>query len=185
MKKAIFSVLFSLLVSFLFLSTVSAFGIGSSYYTGHPLEIAPGETADVSLGMQNMVGDQNITVVANLTKGSEIARITDTNAQYFIPLGSNNQVSVNVRVTIPSSDPIGKTYNVEVTIITVTSGQGGGVVFGQSIAKSFPVLVKSAEQEIPTTEEAFPVWILIVIIVIILAIIIWLLLRKKPAKKRK
>ena len=46
------------------LTNVSAFGITSPYWQERPLEVVPGETVDVYLELQNMLGEEDITVVA-------------------------------------------------------------------------------------------------------------------------
>jgi len=182
-KRTIFSALLFMAVFAILLSNVSAFGIGSSYFAGHPLELNPGETANVSLGLQNMIGDQNLTLRASIIGGADIAQITDASKDYFVPLGSNNQVSVNLRVTIPSTDTIGKEYTVTVVLATVTLSQAGGTgaTLGASIEKSFPVLVKG------TAEKTFPAWavVLIVVIVIVIIILIKLLAKRKPQLQKK
>jgi len=164
------------------ISLVNAFGIYSPYKEDNPLRIAPGETTNVSIGLQNMppVGNDSITLRAEITNGTEIATLTDASNEYTVPLGSYG--GVNIKVTIPSTDPIGKTYTVSVSLTTITPGQSGSVAIGQSVENSFPVIVSTRANEQGTTEKAFPLWVLIVVIVIVIAIIIWLLSKAKKSK---
>jgi hypothetical protein len=159
------------------MKTAYALGVTSPYYDGSPLTLYPGETKEVSLALTNMVGNDNLTLVANVTKGADIAHLVDPDKQYFVPLGSNNNIAVSFVVSAPSTAAVGTAYNVQITLTTVTSGVGGGVVMGSSIGKDVPILVVS---QTPTEKEtAFPTWIIIVIIVIILLLILWIIFSKK------
>lgn len=165
--------------------TVKAFGITSAYYSGNPLTLQPGETKTISLGLQNMVGEDNITLSADITKGAEIAKLVEEGKQYFVPLGTNNDIAIEMTITAPANDVIGKEYEVELTLTTVTSGEGGGVVLGQSIGKTVPVIIVSPTEEIKE-KPSFPIGlvILLVVIVIIILVIIILLATKKKNKKK-
>jgi len=166
--------------------SVKAFGITSAYYSENPLRIQPGETKTISFSLTNMVGNQNLTVIANITKGAEIAHLVDpVDKQYFVPLGTNNNVGISLTVTAPATDPIGKQYEVEVTVTTVTPGTGGGVVFGSSIGKEIPVVIVSPTGEIiekKTLSTELVILIVLIILVIIAIIIIILGMKKKKSK---
>lgn len=168
------------------LVNVKAFGVTSPYWKERPLEMAPGETQIVTLLLQNMVGTENVRVRAEIINGSEIAEIIDPNKEYYVPLGTKN-VTVNLRITIPSSAPEGKEYIVGVAFTTIKEGTGGGVVTGTGIEKYFPVVVKTPTR--PTapkvSEKKLPIWIVVVIIIAIVLFIIWLLIRKKKEIKKK
>jgi hypothetical protein len=181
-KKVITLAVFFILLA-LSIQTIDALGVTSAYYEGNPLTLYPGETRTVGVSLTNMVGDQNITLVANMTKGTEIAHLLKPiETQYFVPFGTNNELAVDFVVSIPSTASIGTEYSVEITLTTVTSGAGGGVVMGSSIGKEIPIKVISPT---PITEEkaAFPTWIIIAIIVIVILLIIVLIILSKKKKK--
>ena len=128
--------LFTLVVNF----NVGAFGVTAFYTDDIPLVMNPGETKDVYLELQNMVGNEDITMKAELTGDSEIARVTDKSLDYFVPLGKKD-VKVNLRITIPSGDPIGKEYSISRKFKQMGGGGAGMVQFGGEVAKAFPVVV--------------------------------------------
>jgi len=162
--------------------SVNAMGITTLYYKGNPLTIQPGQTKTISFGLSNMAGDaENLTVIANLTKGGEIAHLVNNkNTQYALPFGTNNNVTVDVVVSVPATDPIGKQYNVGVTVTTVTPG-GSAVVLGSSIGTEVPIVVVSSTGEIPKKQGLSVQWIVLIVLIaiIILAIIIAILSKKQ------
>jgi hypothetical protein len=164
--------------------SINALGITSVYYAGNPLTLQPGQTKTVSLGLSNNAGEQeNLTVIANITKGGEIAQLVDKDKQYTLPFGTNNNVGINVLISAPAGDPVGKQYNIEVTVSTITPG-GSAVVLGSSIGTSIPVTIVSSTGEIPKKTPLSIQWIvLIILILIILLIIIIAILSKKKKKK--
>ncbi|MEM4703050.1 MAG: hypothetical protein QXP53_01010 [Candidatus Pacearchaeota archaeon] len=168
------------------LSNVSAFGITSPYWKERPLELAPGEIATVTLQLQNMVGNENLRVRAEIINGTEIAEIIDPNKEYYVPLGVKN-VTVNIRIIIPTSAPEGKEYTIGVAFTTIKPSRTGGVEVGTSIEKYFPVIIKTPTQPAPVQEKKFPTLLIVVITIVIIVIIfiIWLLTRKKKETRRE
>ncbi|MCX6742538.1 MAG: hypothetical protein NTX24_05215 [Candidatus Pacearchaeota archaeon] len=183
MNKEVWLVAGILLVLVVLSFPVDALGITTMYYSGNSLTLKPGETKTISLGLSNMAGDsQNLTVIANITKGAEIAQLVEKDKQYSLPFGTNNNIGVNVVINAPIGDPIGKEYEVEVTITTVTSGVGGGVILGSSIGTTIPVTIVSPTGEtIPP--KTFNTWWVILILLIVIIIIIIILSRKKKKKR--
>lgn len=165
---------------------VNAFGITSAYYPENPLTLQPGETKTLAVGLSNNAGEpQNLTVVAEITKGAEIAQLSEPGRQYDVPFGTNNNVGINFVVTAPAEDPVGKVYEIEITVTTVTPGTGGGVVLGQSIGETIPVLIVSSTGT-TTPKKQFPVELIVLLVLavlLIIAIIIVILGMKKKKKK--
>jgi len=164
---------------------VDALGITTLYYPGNSLTLQAGQTKTISLGLTNMAGDpQNLTVIANITKGGEIAQLVEKNKQYLLPFGTNNNIGIELIISVPLGEQVGKEYEVEVTITTITPG-GSGVVLGSSIGTTIPVTIVSSTGE-TTKKEQFPIeWvILIVLIAIILLVIIIAILSKKKKQKK-
>lgn len=177
----------ALVLAILLISFASAFGVSSPVWKGNPLPVSPGEMKSVNLTLQNMIGGDDITIKAVLTKGSEIASVEEKD--YLIKAGTKD-TKVQVDVRIPPSVPIDTTYVVTVSFQTVNSGAGGGVAIGTGIDTSFDVLVVPLapveEGEKLSPEEGkstLAYWIIgaIILIVIIIAIV----LKKKKKKSFK
>ena len=132
--KSVRNYLLFFTLTILSISVASAAGVSTPYWNTNPLKLGPGESIVFSLGLQNMVGDENITLRANLTKGYEIARIIDANTDYFVPIGSSDDVKVNIEVKIPENAELGKVYGLEASFLQVSGGGGGGFF---SVASAF------------------------------------------------
>ena len=103
-KKMILSL--KLLIAILMIiPLVNAFGVSTPFWGEHQLVMAPGETKDAYVELQNMVGDEDITLKAEITKGSEIATLIDPSTEYLIPSGTRD-VKVNIQVTMPKNVPL-------------------------------------------------------------------------------
>ncbi len=120
---------------------VNSFGVSTPFWGEHQLVIAPGETKDAYVELQNMVGDENMTLKAEITKGSEIATLIDPSTEYFIPFGTRD-VKVNIRVTIPKNAPLESAYNIEVSFKQITEAQGGMMQMAGGVGTTIPVIVR-------------------------------------------
>lgn len=120
---------------------VNAFGVSTPFWGEHQLVMAPGETKDAYVELQNMVGDEDITLKAEITKGSEIATLIDPSTEYLIPSGTRD-VKVNIQVTMPKNVPLESTYNIEVSFKQVTEAQGGMMQMAGGVGTTIPVIVK-------------------------------------------
>ncbi len=159
-------------------SLVSAFGVTSFYYDGRPLEMMPGESREIYLLLQNMVGDKDMKASAKITEGSGIAEIIDSSKEYLVPLGADD-VKINLRISIPESADKGDSYNIVVNVnaAAVEGSSGGQLGIGQGISTKIPVVVPGGES-IPEGERRSSLWryfivgaIFILIIIIIIAYI--------------
>src|SRR3989338_9590465 len=83
----------------LLLPVVHAFGISSPYHKTNPLVLSPGESRDVIVTLQNMVGGRDLLVKAEIIGGNEIASIVDAKPEYLVPFGSAN-TEVKLRIAI-------------------------------------------------------------------------------------
>jgi len=135
-KLLIFLTLLVALIS----TNVKAFGITSFYTDQQPLVMNPGESKDVYLELQNMAGDSDMEVRAELVSGSEIAVISDKKLEYPVPLGKKD-VKVNLKITIPVDALIGTSYSVGLKFREIEPATGGMISFGGEIAKVFPIVV--------------------------------------------
>ncbi len=168
-----------LIISVLILSIsfVSAVAIGLPYWEGNPFVISPGQTGTVNLIIQNMVGEGDITIKAEIVQENEIASLEED--EYFIPISKDAQVPI--KITIPSNATLNTTYKVKVSFKTITPSSEGGVTMGIGIVSTFDVLVKEGVKEQPKEKLGTKTWIIIGIIILI--IIIAIVLKKQKLKK--
>ncbi|MEK6840813.1 MAG: LPXTG cell wall anchor domain-containing protein [Nanoarchaeota archaeon] len=178
----IFSVLAIVVLS---ISFVSAAGVSTPYWSTNPLKLQPGESTIVTLGLQNMVGSDDITLRASIAKGGDIAAIIDEDLDYFVPIGSED-VTVNIKVKIPQSAEIGKTQEIEVSFIQVASGEGEGFFsLASAFTQRIPVLVvgepteSAIYQPAKQTGSQMNTLLSVALAVIILILVIFFVLRKR------
>lgn len=175
MKNKINILIISIII--LSISFVSAVAIGLPYWEGHPFIISPGQTGTANLIIQNMVGEDDITMKAEIIQGNEIASLEKN--EYFIPISKDAQVPI--KITIPSNATLNTTYKVKISFKTVTPSSEGGVTMGIGIISTFDVLVKGGVEEQP--KEKLETKTLIIIGIIVLIIIIVIVLKKQKLKK--
>ena len=177
-KFKVFLMSFILISTILLLiSTVSAVAIGLPYWEGNPFVISPGQTGTVNLTIQNMVGEEDITMKAEIIQENEIASLKKD--EYFIPISRDAQVPI--KITIPYNATLNTTHKVKVSFKTVTPSSEGGVTIGIGIVSTFDVLVKEGVKEQP--KEKLETKTLIIISIIVLIIIIAIVLKKQKLKK--
>lgn len=166
------------------LSLAAAAGVASPYWNSagneNPLYIAPGESQNFALTLQNMVGNEDLQFKATITKGAEVLSITDASDQYFVPAGSNN-VPVNLRAQIPAIAPIGTVYNVRMDFLSSPVSESGQFQFGSGYAMTFDIIVreKPVVQNAPLTEGSKTMYYVIASIIILILIIVVILIKRK------
>jgi hypothetical protein len=179
----------------LLVNFVSGFAVSSSYYAG--LQLYPGEERDLYLTLQNMAGNENLTAMATIGEGQEIAKFVDVSNTYFIPLGTVKRV--NIKISIPKSAEIGSTYGLDLSFKTVKESKPGEFGLSSGIGKKINIVIvekpKSAEEvlETPVVQEALPekknthfeILIAAVIVIIGLLITQTMVRIKKLKNKRK
>jgi len=170
------SLYFGILALMLMLPAAAAFGVSTPYWKENPLIMQPGETKEVSLNLQNMVGNEDLNVRVDLLAGQEIAKITDVSMIYPVRMGTADTY-VHMTISVPKNATIGTKYTLTTSFATVASGQSSGVKIGTGMEKSFDVIVgEIKENPSPVSNTAIAA---IVAIIIIMAII---LLAKKKRK---
>ena len=172
MEKKILVSTFLLVV--LSINFISAFGVSSPYWGGHPLEISQGDTKVVVLTLQNMVGDEDVTVEATLESGSEIASVKE--GRYTIP-AKTKDTEVPVTISIPEGVPLNETYSVKVSFQTVDSGKGGAVALSTAVGTSFDVIVANVPKSNQGNNKLIII-LLVLGVLVVLGIIIYLLRNK-------
>ena len=159
------------------LSLISAAGVSTPYWNTNPLKLQPGESTVFSLGLQNMVGTDDIILRASIVKGNNIATIVDENLDYLIPIGSSNDVNVNIEVNIPENAELDTTQNIEISFVQVAQeDQGGFFTIASAFTQRIPVLVVGEPTESavyqPATEEKNNALIWVTLALIVLGIIV-------------
>jgi len=176
---------FSLFITMVFL--VSAFGISTPYWDDNPLKLASGESKIVTLGLQNQVGTEDVTLRAELTNDAGgIATIIDGSLDYFVPLGGSAVVSIKVEVPedAENTNPL-REVALSFTQIGV-AGSGGPVTLSGGFTTKFPIsIVDFTESELyveptptPPKEKGNFLIILLILIAVVIAIIVFLNTRK-------
>ena len=169
------------------------FGISSPYWKENPLIMYPGQTKDVALSLQNLVGDQDLIILASIEEGSKIASIRDKKAEYLMPFGSKD-VYVNVRGHVPEDLNIGQNVSIGVLIKETAAGKKEEMLRTVAGVKQFiPVIIK-AESEVPkskeesifllTSEQWDIVWIVLIVIIVLAILLEEKHLHNKKKKKK-
>ena len=158
------------LLAVLTISAASAAGVSTPYWSTNPLKLGSGESVVFSLCLQNMVGAENITLKANITKGYEIARIIDSNTDYFVPLGSDD-VTVSIEVKIPENAEPGKVYDMEASFLQVGAGGGEGFfTVASAFTQRIPVEVVGEPTESAVygqkTSKNYTVYIVLALVIL-------------------
>ncbi len=169
---------------------VNAFGVSSSYWKDNPLIMHAGQTEDVKLLLQNMVGEKDMTVKVSLAEGKEIANLLDKSDTYNIPFGVKD-VPINIRITIPENTRLGENLNVGVMIREIPIENKDMIQTAAGIKETIPISIRT-ESEVPkivkesslSNRQWDLVWVvLIIVIVVVILLEEWHLKNKK--KKRK
>ena len=173
-------------IMIILISFSSAFGVSTAYWDDNPLKLAPGESKIVSLGLQNKVGNEDVTLRAELTNdGDGIATLIDENLDYFVPLGGGAEVLV--KIEIPEDSVISGVHQVTISFVQITSGEGGMVRVAGGFTSKLPVEIVSPEGSelyvapTPTLpeEKVFTTNFLIILIILVAtAIIVFMIIRK-------
>ncbi len=169
-KNKIEVIVFCLVILVLTSSFVSAFGVASPYWKDNPLVMAKGEKRIVNLNLQNMVGEVDVRVKAEIKKGEDIATLRKE--VYAVKAGTSDTL-VPVVIKIPKNAT--GTRKIEIAFKTITSGEGEGVVMGTGMNIGFDVLISEKVVEKPFLSMKS---LLIALIIVIICIGIILLIKK-------
>lgn len=180
MKSRIQLIILTLMLILLLPLLVSAFGISSPFWDNRPMIIHPGESQDVSLEFQNMVGEKDITFKGSITEGQDIVTILDAEPTYFVPFGSKH-VQAKIRVSISENAKTGETKKVGVSFAQVLdrSESGKMIQLAGGVKASFPVVIESREK--PEEETSLPATTIFISVGIVLggAVVGYALFRKR------
>ncbi len=179
-KKGITFLAISFVVLVSLSSFASALGVSLGPSRNNPLLLAPGESLSLPVNLQNVAGEEDVTVQLSVTNGGEIA--STENKEYLLAAGSSSNYA-QVLIEIPENAPIGSEYSVTLSLRTVTRDSGNGIAFGSALDISFPVRVvdKSAQEQPAPSRENLTAFFAVVIALII---VLWAILRYLRKKKK-
>ena len=176
MKKGM---VFILLILF-FIEAISAVALSGTYTSSRHLEMNVGEVKEFGFVLQNMAGDKDIKLSANVSEGQEFVEIKG-NKEYIVPLGVNN-VSVRFMAEVPENAKIGDEYQVRVDFRPMPYGdeeEGGMVQFALGVSRTFKIRV--VESELSEEKPGFS-WSLIMVMgigIIILIFVIYIVMKRR------
>lgn len=171
MKNKILIALEFIFIVALLTALVSAAGIASPYWKDYPLYMNYGETKVVNFNLQNMVGEDDITVKAEIKEGGDIASLeTDT---YTAKAGTHDTM-IPVTITIPK-DYDKNLQRVKLEVTTVASDQEGMITLGTTWTTTFNVILSDK----PVERSSLIGVIIGLVIAILIALVIILFLLKK------
>ncbi len=164
-------ILSALLLGFLLVGIVSAFGVASPYWGDNPLKMEAGSTEIVPLNLQNMVGDKDVTLKAEIIEGAEIATLQEDT--YTVLAGTSDTI-VPLKIKLPK-DSSGA--NVVVEFKSFNTEDTGMVALGTGMVVGFEIL------PLEPTGLSTTAWVLIILAVIL---IVWIIIvvKRKNNKKR-
>lgn len=170
---------------------VNAFGVSSSYWKDNPLIMHAGQTEDVKLLLQNMVGEKDMKVKISIVDGKSFAKLLDKNDIYNIPFGVKD-VPINIRISIPENANLGENLNIGVMIIEIPTENKNMIQTAAGIRETIPILIRT-ESEVPkivkeswlSSKQWDMVWVVLIIIVVVVILLEEWHLKNKKKKKRR
>lgn len=160
----------ALMLGLMLVSLVSAFGVSSPYWDGNPLVMDRGETTTVYLNLQNMVGDEDVKVKAELVQGADVTSLPKE--IYLVKQGTSDTL-IPLKISVPKDAIPGDKKAIKVEFKTIQEGVGG-ISMATGMSVFFDVV---AGDEIAETNKTMIISLIVGLIV--LAIILWLILKKK------
>lgn len=173
MKNKIKLIYGGIFTALILISFISASGIVSPYWKDYPLEMNFGETKIANFVLQNIVGDGDITVKAELKQGTDIASLEQDT--YTAKLGTSNTI-IPVKITIPKD--YGKSLQqIQLEVKTIETKQGGMITLGTGWTTSFNVII--SEKPISKNFLIGVIIAMIIVLIILVLIILILVLRRR------
>jgi len=169
-----------LIGTLLLINNVSAFAVSSQYWKEKPVILYPGTTTEIHVVLQNMAGEEDITVTGTIIEGSEIAILSDSSNIYTVPVGA--RVNVNITFDVPEDTEIPSNYSIILSFVA-SAGEAETLGLGSGIQKIIPVfIVKEPKKQIELKSSS---WSYIILALIIALVIIIAIILKKKKKKEK
>lgn len=179
-NKKIYLGIALLVGAFLLIHNVSAFAVSSQYWKEKPVILYPGTTTEIHVVLQNMGGEETITVTGTIIEGSEIATLSDSSNIYTVPVGA--RVNVNITFNVPEDTAIPSNYSIILSFVT-SAGEAETLGLGSAIQKIIPVfIVKEPRKQMELKSSP---WLYIILGIIALVIIIISIVLKRKKKKQR
>jgi len=159
--------------------TITAFGVSAPFWPEHDLEMVPGDSRIVELNLQNMVGDEDVEVRAELVLGNEIAKLKKNS---FTVKSKTYDTMAELEITIPPETPLGERISVKVEFRTIPAGGEGMVSMGTGMNVGFDVVTANVPMS-PKDGSKFPWTITIIVTLILVTIVISLIILKRKQKQ--
>jgi len=184
MNKKYFIGILGILVLVIACYSVSAIAVAFRYSYEKPMEIYPGETQEIMVGLQNPEFEEGIVLKGSLLAGSEVASLEE--GPFTVPYGGETLSKMTIR--IPSNAAIGQEYEVRYEFVQQVSESTGMITMGQTISTGFKIKVVERPpepEEIPEPkEEGGTGWIvLIAVLVLVIIVVVYLIYKSKRAVK--
>jgi len=119
-------------------SNIAAFAISSDYWSGNPLKLAPGESKEFSLILQNVAGTSDIKLKITVVEGKNVLQLMDSKTLYTVPAGE--KINVNFRATMPIDAKSGDRYTAKIDFAEVKDTSQGEFGFGTAIGQNFEII---------------------------------------------
>ncbi len=142
-----------IVIVLLLINFACAFGATPPYWKDRPLIMVPGETKEVPIILQNMVGGKDLTLRAEIINGSEIATLENQN--YPVPFGRND-IKANLKIKIPNNTKVNDKYQLTILFEQVSQDEGKMLQLSTGITASFPVIISGEEIKQKPVEEKQP-----------------------------
>lgn len=176
-----------LFISIIFLiGLISAAGVATPYWEDNPLKLAPGESTTITLYLQNMAGDEDMTIEAAIEEDPEGIATIINGPEYSVPLGSE-EVPVEIKIEIPETKDIGSNYTVSVSFQQVSSGEGGMLHVAGAFTSDIPIEIVASEESALYGTSSFDLvylfWGILAIVGISVLLILSIMIKKKRNSK--
>jgi len=173
-----FIILLSLLV--ISLNLISASGVVTPYWSDNPLKLAPGESITVQLTLQNMVGQEDISLEATVS-GTGVTLLDGP--IYNVPLGA--EVPVNMRIVVSKNANVGQTYDISVSFTEISTGEGGMLRVASAITTRFPVqVVGETESALYGTKPKLGMNVVWIVLTLVVLALVFFAAQKKKVKAK-
>lgn len=192
-------IIFASIIFILIVQNAAAFGVTAPYWQENPLLLQPGDTRTITFSLQNMVGDEEVSVSVEVIKDKSYIQHTGSSNRYTVP-PQTKDIQVPFEIKIPTNTKMGSKLPVEISFLTTAEGSSGKLALGVGVTKVFDIIVgaESQKQEEPqavpapqkeektsmirplTKDDIIPALLTVIII-----LIFWLLIQRLRLKKLK
>jgi heme/copper-type cytochrome/quinol oxidase subunit 4 len=133
-----------------------AFGATAPYWSERPLIMPPKESKTIPIILQNMVGEKDIILKAEITSGNEIATLENPDKEYTVPFGRKD-IKANLKIEIPENPKKNK-YQITLFFKQISENKKEMLQMSGGVTVSFPLIIDNSQtsKEKITTSPASP-----------------------------